>query len=58
MMDEARRIELLETLIATMIHDLGYPVGCGLAPHPEAIRKMAENCYKVATVEPAPEQTR
>lgn len=50
-MEKERRIELLEILLRTMISNIGYPVGCGLPPHPETIRKMADNCFLVSTTE-------
>jgi hypothetical protein len=45
--------ELMEHLLATMIANIGYPVGCGLAPHPDTVRKMAEHALKLATAEAA-----
>ena len=50
-MDDKRKIELLVTLLEVMISNLGYPVGCGIAPHPETLKKMAENVLKVARSE-------
>lgn len=47
-----RRIELLETLLSAVIADFGYPCGCGVPPHPADVRKLAENCFKVATHQP------
>jgi hypothetical protein len=33
-------------LIDLIIRDLGYPVGMGLAPHPEASRRLAVQLLK------------
>jgi hypothetical protein len=43
--------ELMEYLLETMIANIGYPVGMGMAPHPGTIRKMAEHALKLATAE-------
>jgi len=56
-MTDARRLELMQTLLGTMIADLGYPVGCGVQPHPKTLRKMAEYAIKVARDQSAKEQT-
>lgn len=45
---EATPQELMELLLSTQIANVGYPVGCGIAPHPEHVRKMAEFALKLA----------
>ena len=46
---EHTKQELMEHLLETMIANLGYPVGMGLAPHPDATKKMAEFALKLAS---------
>lgn len=42
------RIDLIATLLQVQIANIGYPVGCGVAPHPETLRKIAENVVAIA----------
>ena len=46
-MEALREIEVawLSEQLSTSIANLGYPVGCGIAPHPEAIKKAAETLF-------------
>jgi hypothetical protein len=41
---EAEVVWLSEQL-SNSIANLGYPVGCGVAPHPEQIKKAAETLF-------------
>ena len=50
-MTKNHRLELLETYLETVIGNLGHPVGCGVAPHPKMLKRMAEELLKIATVE-------
>jgi hypothetical protein len=46
--------ELMETLLETMISNIGYPVGMGMAPDPGTLKKMAAHALKLAN---APEES-
>lgn len=37
--------EWLATELGNAIANLGYPVGCGIAPHPETLRKAATKLF-------------
>lgn len=41
---EERVAKILDAAIA----NLGYPAGCGLAPHPETTKKIAKACVAAA----------
>lgn len=45
--EHSTTVELVEILLAAQIASLGYPVGCGIAPHPDALRRMAEYCVTI-----------
>ena len=42
-----RKVEVawLSEQLSTWIANLGYPVGCGIAPHPETIKRAAETLF-------------
>lgn len=42
-------IEQIEKIISDEIVEIGHPVGMGIAPHPERLRRMAE---KIAALSP------
>lgn len=46
--------ELLEHMLETMIANLGYPVGMGIAPHPDTVKEMA--AYAIRLIESPPHQ--
>lgn len=46
-MEVLREVEVawLSDQLSNSIANLGYPVGCGVAPHPEQIKKAAETLF-------------
>ena len=47
-MEALREIEVawLSDRLSTSIANLGYPVGCGVPPHPEQIKRAAELLFE------------
>jgi len=51
MSDTPKRHELLEHYLSKVIANIGEPLGCGIAPHPETVSNMANGCAKIIEAE-------